>query len=439
MISFLLITAALLLANAVFVAAEFALVGAPRAAVEHKAQQGDRLARRVLAILTSPVQQDRYVATAQLGITLASLGLGMYGEYKLATMLERPLEQLGLHGAVSAHAIASIIAVAILTYLHIFFGEMLPKAIGLSQPERTARVLHTPMRATLLVLYPLVIGLNALGNQTLRLLGVRRQVNVSENVHTPEELQIILEESQRGGALRAESGRLLQELLEFGDRTAGQAMVPRVRVAGIPVGATPDQIREVIRRERHTRYPVFDGDLDHIVGMLHAKDLLRRLISNESISAADVRPIPVVPETAPLDVVLATMERSHAHMAVVIDEHGGTAGVITLEDLFEEVVGEIDEGVPASPSLVPEPNGSVRVAGTVRLDELGQYLGIELEHEDVDSVSGLILAGLDRPPVVGDVVEHGPVRLEVTATAGHGVREARASLLVAPSRDAERT
>jgi CBS domain containing-hemolysin-like protein len=437
MISFLLITVALLLANAVFVAAEFALVGAPRAALEHKAQQGDRVASRVLAILTSPARQDSYIATAQLGITLASLGLGMYGEYRLATMLEPSLEAVGHYAALSAHALASIVAVAILTYLHIFFGEMVPKAIALSLPERTARALQPPMRATLIALYPLVVGLNALGNQALRAIGVRRQVNEQEFAHTAEELQIILEESQQGGALRAESGRLLQELLEFGDRTAGQAMVPRVRVAGIPVGATHQQIRGIIREHRHTRYPVFDGDLDHIVGMLHAKDLLRRLITGESISATDVRVMPVVPDTAPLDVVLATMERSHAHMAVVIDEHGGTAGVISLEDLFEEVVGEIDEGIPASPSLVSEPDGTVRAAGTLRLDELGHHFGIELEHEDVESVSGLIMAALDRPPVVGDVVEHGPIRLEVMATAGRGVREARASLLVTPAREAQ--
>lgn len=433
MIALALIVAALLVANALFVAAEFALVGAPRLSLEHKAQRGDRIAGRLLRIITRPVMQDRYVATAQLGITAASLGLGMYGEYRLARMLEPWLEALTFHGTMSAHAIASTIAIAALTYLHIFIGEMVPKAIALSHPEQTARWVHGPMRVALLLLYPLVVGLNALGNAVLRVFGIRRQVNVTEQFHTPQELQIILEESQQGGALRADSGRLLQELLEFGDRTAGQAMTPRVRVAGMPVGASPAQIRDLVQQHRHTRYPVFDGDLDHIVGMLHAKDLLRRLIIGESITAADVRPMPVVPETAPLDVVLATMERSHAHMAVVIDEHGGTAGVISLEDLFEEVVGELDEGAPASPSIVPEPDGAARVAGTVRLDELGQYFGIDLEHEDVESVSGLVLAGLDRPPVVGDVVEHGPIRLEVTAIAGRGVREARASRITIPA------
>jgi CBS domain containing-hemolysin-like protein len=433
MIALALIVAGLLIANALFVAAEFAIVGAPRLSLEHQAQRGDRMAGRLLRILSDAATQDRYVATAQVGITLASLGLGMYGEYRLARMLEPSLEALTFHGVLSAHALASVVAVAVLTYLHIFFGEMLPKAIGLSYAERTARAVYTPMRVVWILLYPFVVALNALGNGILRLFGIRRQVNVTEHFHTPEELQIILEESQKGGALRAESGRLLQELLEFGDRTAAQAMTPRVRVAGIPVGASPAQLRELVQRHRHTRYPVFDGDLDHIVGMLHAKDLLRRLITGESITAADVRPMPMVPETAPLDIVLTTMERSHAHMAVVIDEHGGTAGVISLEDLFEEVVGEIDEGVPASPSIVPEPDGAVRVAGTVRLDELGQHFGIDLEHEDVESVSGLVLAGLDRPPVVGDVVEHGPIRLEVTAIAGRGVREARASRIAIPA------
>jgi CBS domain containing-hemolysin-like protein len=205
-------------------------------------------------------------------------------------------------------------------------------------------------------------------------------------------------------------------------------MVPRVRLVGLPIGATPDEVRRLLAARRHTRYPVYDGDLDHIVGMLHVKDLLRRLVLNERIASTDVRTMPVVPVTAALDDVLATMQRAHAHMAVVIDEHGGTAGLVSLEDLFEEVVGEIDEG-PNVPRLRPEAEGSVRAAGTLRVDELGQHFNLELEHEDVDSVSGLVLARLGRPPVVGDVVEYGRIRLEVTATSGRGVREVRATLI----------
>ena len=169
-----------------------------------------------------------------------------------------------------------------------------------------------------------------------------------EQIYTPEELQLIVEESERGGALRRDSSRIVRELFEFGDLTAAQVMVPRVRVAGIPVGATAEDLRRLVISHRRTRYAVYEGDLDHIVGMVHVKDLLRRLTQGGALRADDARRMPVVPETASLDDVLATMQRGQAHMAVVIDEHGGTAGIVGLEDIFEEVVGEIDEGVPAT-------------------------------------------------------------------------------------------
>lgn len=202
-------------------------------------------------------------------------------------------------------------------------------------------------------------------------------------------------------------------------------MVPRVRVAGIPMGASPADLRRIVRQSRHTRYPVYEGDLDHIVGMLHVKDVLRRLIADEPISASDCRPMPVVPETAALDDLLGTMQKAHAHLAIVIDEHGGTAGIVSLEDLFEEVVGEIDEGVPSTPSISQEADGVVLAVGTVRLDELGQYFGVDLEHDEVESVSGLVLERLGRPPIVGDVVDYDRLRLEVTEVSGKGVKAVR--------------
>ncbi|HEX5068711.1 MAG TPA: hemolysin family protein [Vicinamibacterales bacterium] len=426
----ILITVALLVVNALFVSAEFAVVGAPRPALEHKSKQGDRFARRLLGLLRAPIKQDQFIATAQLGVTLASLGLGMYGEHTLAGWLEPRLALSGVERVVAAHTLASILAITALTYVHILFGEMLPKALAIVHAERTLRAIFWPMRLVNLVCYPLVYVLNATGNAGLRLVGVRHQPGESDQVYTPEELQILVEESTEGGAIRAESGKLLRELLEFGDRTAGEAMVPRVRVLGIPAGAGPSDIRATLMKHHHTRYPIYDGDLDHIVGMLHVKDLLRRLLANESVGAGDLRPMPVVPVSAPLDAVLETMQRSSAHLAVVIDEHGGTAGVISLEDLFEEVVGEIDEG-PSVPSIAVRPDGSVLAAGTVRLDELGRHFNLDLGHDEVDSVSGLVLAVLGRTPVVGDVVEYRRVRAEVTSTSGRGVKQARISLLPA--------
>lgn len=422
----LLLTLLFVAINGVFVAAEFGLIASPKPSLERRSSQGDRRARRVLDVLASPARQDQYVATAQLGITLASLGLGMYGEHELARIFEAHLRRLSLP---SEAALATTLALAILTVAHIVLGEMVPKGIALQNPERTASIAHWPMQTMLIVFYPFVALANATARLCLRLVGIRRARNAHEQIYTPEELQLIVEESQRGGALRGESANILHELFEFGELTASQAMVPRVRVVGIPVGATPETLRRIILENRRTRYVVYDGDLDHIVGVLHAKDLLRRLVQGEAVTATDVRRIPVVPATASLDDVLATLQRDRAHVAVAIDEHGGTAGIISLEDLFEEVVGDIDEGAPNAPPIVELPDGVLQVAGTVRLDELGQRFDLDLEHEEVDSVSGLVLARLGRPPVVGDSVEYGRLRLDVTATSGRGVQEARASVL----------
>lgn len=427
------IVAIFLLINALYVAAEFALVGAPKAAIEHRAGQGDRMAQRLSRMIDSSREQDRYIATAQIGITVASLGLGMFGEHGLADWFAPRLVWMGEYRFITAHSVASVLAVAILTCGHIVIGEMLPKSLALQHTERAARWLYWPMRWSWILTFPFVALFSRIADACLRLIGVKRTAHTDEQLHTSEELRLIVEESEEGGALRAESGRLLQELFEFGDLTASQAMVPRVRVVGVPVGATPDDLRALLLTKMHTRYPVYIGDLDHIVGMLHVKDLLCRIITNESITAADVRPMPMIPETAPLDDVLVVMQRANAHIAIVIDEHGGTAGTISIEDLSEEVVGEISEDASDIPSFVEESAGIWRVAGTARLFEVGQRFDLDLEHDDVESVSGVVLAHLGRPPVVGDVVEFGRVRFEVLTLAGRGVREARVSVMSHPT------
>jgi len=419
----LLIITLLILLNGLFVAAEFAIVGAPRAAIEAKAAGGNRLARLVHAILRDARRQDRYIATAQLGITLASLGLGMYGEHALAQGIYGLFASPGLPAWLASHGLASVLAIGILTYFHIVIGEMVPKSLALQYAERMALWVTPPMLWIRTIVFPIVVALNGLGNVVLKLFGVNRQEQTVEQYYTPEELQLIVQESEELGAIRTESGQMLQELFEFGDLTAGEAMVPRVRVIGIPLGTTPERIREILGRSPHTRYPIVEGDLDHIVGMIHIKDLLRLLLRGEPIQAGDARPVPMVPETAPLDAVLATMRSERTQMAVVIDEHGGTAGIVTLEDLFEEVVGDIEEGTVVNPQIFRDAEGRLRVPGTMRIDEVGQQFDLDVEHEEVDSISGLVLALLGRPPEVGDVVHYGRLVIEVTAVKGHGVEQ----------------
>jgi CBS domain containing-hemolysin-like protein len=425
----LLIITALILLNGIFVAAEFAIVGAPRAAIERRAAAGNRLARAVQRVLEDPREQDRYIATAQLGITLASLGLGMYGEHVLADGLYHALGGTGLPAWLASHGVASVLAVAILTYFHIVIGEMVPKSLALQQAEQLVLWITPPMLWTKNAFYPFVIGLNAVGNLVLKVFGVDRQEHNPDHYYTPEELQLVVQESEKLGALRAESGRMLQELFAFGDRTAGEIMVPRVRVTGIPIGTTPAQIRELLGRSPHTRFPIYEGDLDHILGMVHIKDLLGALLRDEAIGRAHARPLPLLPETAELDSVLAIMRRERTQMVIVLDEHGGTAGVVTLQDLFEEVVGDIEEGPIGAPDVYRDEQGRLHVPGTMRIDELGQEFGLELEHEEVDSVSGLVLTVLGRPPNVGDTVRYGRLQFAVTAVKGHGVEECAVSLI----------
>ncbi|MBI4477546.1 MAG: HlyC/CorC family transporter [Acidobacteria bacterium] len=417
------IVLALVVANGVFVAAEFAVVGAPKMAIDRRAARGERIARLVARIIRNPRRQDRFIATAQIGITLASLGLGMYGEHVVAGWIAHALEPLGELRWLTAHTIASSLAVAALTYLHIVIGEMAPKSMALQNAEGAILWLTPPMLATEALFYPLVWGLNAIGTGVLRLIGVNRQTTTPEHYLTSEELQLVIEESEQAGALVAESGRVLRELFEFGELTTSEVMVPRVRITGIPLGASPDTLRLILRSVQSTRYPVYDDDLDHVIGMIHIKDVLRHLLTGRPITAADTRPLPVAPDTLPIDELLALMRRERTQMALVIDEHGGTAGVVTLEDIFEEVVGTIEEGPPVQRAVYMGIDGRLRAAGTLRLDELGQEFGIDLEHEEVDSVSGLVLTLLGRPPRVGDVVTYGGLVLEVTAVMGYGVEQ----------------
>ena len=428
MIEFLIITGLIVL-NGVFVAAEFAIVGAPRASIDRRAAEGNALARAVQAVLRDPQKQDRYIATAQLGITVASLGLGMYGEHVLAEAIYHWVGGSGLPAWLASHTVASVTAITILTYFHIVVGEMVPKSLALQRAETMALWITPPMLWLKNVLFPAIVALNGIGNLLLRLIGVHRHVSHAERYYTPEELQIIVQESEELGALRSESSQMLQELFEFGDLTAGQVMVPRVRLVGIELGATPADIRTLLAQAPHTRYPIYEGDLDQIVGMIHIKDLLRLLLNDETIAAHHARALPLMPETAELDDVLDTMRREGTQMVVILDEHGGTAGIVTLEDLFEEVVGEIAEDATDLPPFYNDGQGRLRVRGTMRVEEVGQQFDLDIEHEDVDSVSGLVLTLLGRPPAVGDLVRYERLVFEVTAVKGHGVDECAVTLL----------
>jgi len=425
---------ALLLANAVFVAGEFAIVGVPRTSIERLASLGNTLARRVIRILDSVKRRDRYLATTQIGVSLASLGLGMYGEHVVAESIAAWLEPLNVSRWVAAHTIGSVVAVALLTYGHLVIGEMVPKALALQGAERTAMLVSPAIEAIEKAILPLVIVLDALRALTVRAIGISGEVAEEERYHSTEELQLIIQESQEEGLLRGESGRILRELFEFGDLKAWQVMVPRVRLVAVRIGTTADQLRDIVRTRPHTRFPVHTGDPDNIVGMVHIKDVLRHIVLQQPVAMGDARHVPYIPATTPLDEMLSAMRRARAQMAVVMDEHGGTAGIVTIEDLFEEVVGEIDEGRGRTP-IWRDATGRLLVRGTVRLKDAAEAIGRSLEHPDVQTISGLVLTLLGRPPSVGDVVTWNGVRIEVTGVSGRGVADTALTYRTPPRTD----
>ncbi len=416
------VIALLILVNGFFVAAEFAIVAVPRPAIQRRAAAGGRRAGRVERILADAKRQDRYVATAQLGITVASLALGMYGEHALADVVTHLLLIVGLPW-INPHAVASVGAIGLLTYFHIVVGEMVPKGLSLARAEKAVLWLTPIMNVIQALCFPLVLLLNGIGTGLLRLFGIQRSIDGGDRFYSQEELQFVVRESEEGGLLRSESAQVIDELLEFGELTAREAMVPRVRIRGLRLGAPLEQVIELVTDESHTRYPVHAGDLDHIVGTIHIKDILRRFREGRRILQADVHPIPFVPASMKLDQVFRIMRERRAQMVVVMDEHGGTDGVLTLEDLFEEIIGDIAES-QEQPEIVEE-GQSLLVLGTVRLDEIGERFERSLEHEEVDTVSGLVLGLLGRPPSVGDRVAWEGLDFEVLEIEGHGVARVR--------------
>jgi CBS domain containing-hemolysin-like protein len=427
----LLVVLVLVVLNGLFVAAEFAIIGTPRAAIAAQAESGSRRARQIRTILDDPTRLDRYVATAQLGITFASLGLGMYGEHSLAIFFEHWLTAVGFTGLgaqITAHGLAVVLAIVAITYLHIVFGEMIPKALALTHAVRVALWVTPIMLMIGLVLYPLVRALNLTGNNLLRLVGVVRSRSAEHYLET-EELESLARESQQSGLLSEESERIFREIADFSEITAAEAMIPRVHTYGIPVGATVAELREILPVHRHTRYPVYDGNLDHIVGTVHIKDLLNLLHERSGLVPAVVRKAAYLPETATLDDVLKAMERTRNQMVIVMDEHGGTAGILTIEDICAEAIGDIEEGADDVPDVLPVGLGRFQVQGSARLGMIGALVGRELDHPAVDSVSGLILSELGRPPRLGDQVRWNGLNFEVFSLHGRGVRQAIVSLI----------
>jgi CBS domain containing-hemolysin-like protein len=417
----------LVLANGFFVSAEFSLVSVRRTRIMELVAQGNTAASWVKRAIENP---DRVIAATQLGITLASLGLGWIGEPALAHILE-PV--IGLFPAAiqsgASHTLSAGLAFAIITFLHVVVGELAPKSIALQNPERTSMIVAQPTIWTEVVFKPAIWALNGTGNLLLRLIGIQ-PASGHEMVHSVEELKMLVTASAESGVFQAEEGEMLHAIFDMGEQLVRQVMIPRTEIIAVEADLPLPEIISLVTKSTFTKFPVYDDSLDLILGIVHVKDLLRSMQQQDwqTLTArALVREPLYVPETLSVRSLLQEFRLHRQHIAIVLDEFGGTAGLVTLEDLLEEIVGEVSDPFDINnPEIQTLPDGTAMIDGLTLIEDVNDRLGLALEDPNYDTIAGYALGKLGRIPRVHDVIEAQGVRLRVEAM--DGLRIARLSL-----------
>ncbi len=407
----------LILINGLFVAAEFAIIGVRPTRVKQLADEGNRAARWMQSIMQDRHKTDRYIATAQLGITLASLGLGMYAEPAIAHLIEPPLHDwFGLQGGI-VHTLSFIFALALITYLHVVIGEMVPKSLSLQNAEGAVLALAIPMRLAGSIFSIPVTILNSIGLWTLKLLGIPN-AGEGSRLYSLKELDLLFSESFAEGLVGENAQTLVTNILDFAEERVDQIMVPRPLVTAIPDNIGEEALLDFFAAKSYTRLPVYHGHIDNITGILHLKDLVRQQLSDHPFDLnALLRPVTFVPESLPVKALFADLQRRRQQIAIVLDEYGGTLGLVSLEDILEEVVGEVRDEFDANekePLNLIAP-GHLIAQGNVALEDIAPYIAINAPDHGVRTVGGLVWAELGRRPRVGDEITIGGVSLCVDA------------------------
>jgi len=453
----LLAVFALVLANGFFVATEFALVSVRRTRIQQLAAEGDPRAPGVLDLLS---HLDTYIAATQLGITISSLALGWIGEPAVATLLHGLLAHLPVEvGSATSHAISFIVAFSLVTALHIVIGELAPKSLALQRSEATALWVARPIHWFLVIFRPVIFALNWIGNQVVKLAGIE-PASGHELVQSAEELMLAVDASREAGLVNETAHDLVGRAFSFTDMQARHVMVPRTEVTALPVDATLDDVIALSNETSHTRLPIFEGDSDHIIGIIKIKRLMPLFLDRVHATATaeavhgigngrapeagraaekiaerfDIRDYMMepmlVPETLPASEVLTQMREGHVQMAVVIDEYGGTAGIVTLQDIVTHLIGRVQEEDDAGERDRLDPDGVLHLDGLTSLVDLRERYGIDLQtpEYDVETLGGYVFFSLGRPAVLGDEVV-GPEGHTLIVEGLDGLRVARVRIV----------
>jgi putative hemolysin len=433
----LIAVAALMLLNGFFVAAEYGLVTVRRTRMVELERQGNRRARQVLRITESPPQ---FITAMQLGVTLTSLGIGALGEQALVHAF-RPAV---------ATILAVILAYLILTFLHVVIGELVPKAIALGHSDTLALAVVRPVRSFFVVTKPLIWLLRRSTNLVLGVFGLE-EPGAQGVVHSEAELKLLVSESTERGEIHEEEQEMLYKVFDFAEKEVDDVMVPRPEVVALSIDLPPEEALKAVLESPYTRYPVYSGSLDEIVGILHVRDLIEAMYEH-GLGAVRldelIRPAYMVPETKDLAALLKEFRRTNQHMAIVIDEYGAMEGIVTLEDVLEEIVGEIEDEFDLPDESVEQiDENTIRIDGTFPIDDFNEQFHTELPQEDYHTVAGFVFGQLGRGAEVGDEVEHDGMRFRVDEVEGSRIikltvtferrRDEREEQAEAPAAEAE--
>ena len=423
----------LVLANGFFVASEFALVGARRTRIDAMADAGQRRAK----VARNAIRHlDHYISGTQLGITLSSLALGWVGESTIAAILVQWFDGLPPPWDVLAsHGVAIAIAFAIITFMHIVLGELAPKSLALLYPEAVSLWTAGPLVVFSKIFTPFIVFLNGSANLLLRTIGLRSP-REAERVHRPEEIEMLLAQTFEHGLLAEEPVEMIRGVFDLSETTAAEVMTPRTQICAVPSTATLDEVADVIVDTGHSRIPVFEESVDHIIGVILARDFWRALRDRRQLPLRElIRSVPFVPESKDIENLLRDMQREGVSIVVVLDEYGGTAGIVTVEDLIEEIVGEIQDEHEAERVDVEQVEGTRRLllSGRVLVADLNEDYDMELPEDEYTTVAGFVMGQLGRVADAGDRVDVPGGTFEVLEMSGRRIERIALTLDEAPS------
>jgi CBS domain containing-hemolysin-like protein len=398
----LFLVLALVLLNGFFVAAEFAIVKVRSTRITMLREEGDRRARIAEKVLAN---LDAYLSATQLGITLASLGLGWIGEPAIARLIEPVLVPLDLPEW-AIHSISFIIAFSFITFLHIVLGEMAPKSLAIRRAESTTLWTSTPLHWFYRLFYPFIFLLNGAANRILRWLGVE-MVPEHQQAHNEEEIRMLVAQSHKSGIIDQTELALFDKIFEFADRVAREVMVPRVDMICLYIPAGLDQNLKTIKETQYTRYPLCGKDKDDIRGIVHVREVYEHLVAGETPDLERLaRPAIPIPETLEIKDALRILQKKRAGMAIVIDEYGGTAGLVTTEDIIEEIVGEIQDEFDDERPFFQTTGEGTSIDARLLIEEVNEYFGMDIDDPDNDTIGGWVFSQLQEVPQIGDEVTY---------------------------------